>query len=75
VTFAGSHGGDKIYETDDDEDDGPGVAEVKETAAHFRQEKKNANGDDHDGPHEAADVAALAIATNTIAHLNLLRAY
>src|SRR5580704_17704427 len=59
-------------ETDDadyDEDDRVGVAEIKEAATHFRQQKENANGNNHDGPHEAADAATLAGATNAIAHL------
>ncbi len=45
------------------------LPKFEEAAAHFRQQKENANGNDHDGPHEAADAAALAGTTNTIAHL------
>jgi hypothetical protein len=69
VAFAGSESTGEIDETDDDEDYRPGVAEVKESAAHLRQEKKHADGDNDDGAHEAARGATLTGATNTITHV------
>jgi hypothetical protein len=68
VALAGSHGGSKADKTNDDKDDGPGVGEIEEAATQFRQEKENADGNDDDGTHEAADAATLTGATNTIAH-------
>ena len=38
-------------------------------AEHLLQQKKYADGDNNHRPHEAADAATLAIATDTIAHL------
>jgi hypothetical protein len=71
MAFAGSKGRGEADEADDDEDDRVGVAEIEEAAAHLCQQKENADGDNDDGPHEAADGATLASATNTIAHLYL----
>jgi len=68
MTFARSHSGGETDETNYDEDDGIGVAEVEKAATDFLQQKKYADGDNNDGPHEAADSATLASATNTIAH-------
>jgi hypothetical protein len=70
MAFAGGHGGSETDEADDDEDDGPGVAEVEESATHFGQQKKDADGDYNDGAHEASDSATLASATNAFAHLS-----
>ena len=70
MAFTGSEGRRKADEAYHDEDDRPGIAEVEVAAAHFLQQKKNANGDHNDGAHEAADGATLASATNTIAHLS-----
>ena len=70
MALAGSHRGGEADQTDYDEDDGIGVTEVEIAAAHLLQQKKYADGDDDDGPHEAADAATLAGATNTIAHLS-----
>jgi hypothetical protein len=69
MTFAGSKSAGEVDETNDDKNDRPRVAEIEEAAAHLRQEKKHANGDDDDGAHEAARGATLAGATNTIAHV------
>jgi len=69
MTLARSHRGGQADETDDDEDDWIGVAEVEVAAAHLLQQKKHADGDNNDGPHEATNAATLAGATNTIAHL------
>ena len=69
MALAGSHCGGEADETDYDEDDGIGVAEVETTAAHLLQQKKHAHSNNHNGPHEAADAATLAGATNAIAHL------
>lgn len=68
MALARSHSRGKADKTDYDKDDGIGVAEVEEAAAHFLQQKKYADGDNNDGAHEAADGATLASATNTIAH-------
>jgi len=70
MAFAGSHRGGEADKTDYDEDNGIGVAEVEIAAAHLLQQKKYADGDNNDRPHEAADAATLAGATNTIAHLS-----
>ena len=70
MAFTRSKGGGKVEEPDDDENDWPSVAEVEKAAAHFLQQKKYADGDHNDGPHEAARSATLACATNTVAHLS-----
>jgi hypothetical protein len=69
MAFARSHSGGQADEPDYDEDDWIGVAEVEVAAAHLLQQKKYADGDNNDGPHEATDAATLAGATDTIAHL------
>jgi hypothetical protein len=70
MSLAGSNGGGQADEADNDEDDGPGVAEVEEAATHFGEQKEHTDGNHHDGAHEASDGAALAIATNTFDHLS-----
>jgi hypothetical protein len=70
MALAGGHGRSETNETDDDENDGPGVAEVEVAAAHFGQQKKHTDGDNDDGAHEASNGATLAIASNTVAHLS-----
>ena len=70
MAFARSHRGGQADETDDHEDDWIGVAEVEVAAAHLLQQKKYADGDYNDRPHETADATTLAGATNTIAHLS-----
>jgi hypothetical protein len=70
MSFTRSRGGGETDETDHDEDDRVSVTEIEVAAAHFLQQKKYADGDHYDGPHEAADGATLAGATNTIAHLS-----
>ena len=70
MAFAGSECRSETDETDYDEDNRIGIAEVEVASAHFLQQKKHADGDDYDGPHEATDGASLAGATNTIAHLS-----
>jgi hypothetical protein len=72
MAFAGSHSRGEADETDYDENDRIGVSEVEVASTHFGQQKKHANGYDNDGAHEAADVATLAGATETIAHLCLI---
>lgn len=69
MALARSESRRETNETDYDENDRPGIPKFEEASAHFRQQKENANGNDHDGPHEAADAAALAGTTNAIAHL------
>ena len=69
MTFARSDSGREANQSNHDEDDRVGVAEVEVAAAHFRQQKKHADGHNDDGSHEAADGAALTVATNSIAHL------
>jgi hypothetical protein len=63
-------GARKVEEPDHDENDWPSVAEVEKAAAHFLQQKKYADGNHHDGTHEAARGTALACATNPVAHLS-----
>jgi hypothetical protein len=70
MAFAGSHRGSEAHETDYDKDHGIGVGEVEIAAAHLLQQKKYADGDNNDRPHETADATTLAGATNTIAHLS-----
>jgi hypothetical protein len=65
-----SRGRRETDETDHDEDDRISVGEIEVAAAHFLEQKKHADGDHYDGPHESADGATLAGATNTIAHLS-----
>lgn len=43
----------------------PGVPEVEVSATHLVEEEQDANGDDNRRAHEAANHAALAIATST----------
>jgi hypothetical protein len=69
MALTGGRGGRETDETDHDEDHGIGVGEIKVAAAHFLQQKKHTDGDNYDGPHEAADGATLASTTNTITHL------
>jgi hypothetical protein len=69
MALARSESGRETNETDHDENDGPGVPKFEEASAHFRQQKENANGNNHYRSHEAADAAALAGTTSAIAHL------
>jgi hypothetical protein len=70
MAFARGESGRQADQSDHDENDRPGVAEVEVAAAHFRQKEKHADSDDYDGAHEAADGATLAHTTNAIAHFS-----
>jgi hypothetical protein len=69
MAFGRSHSRGQTDQPDYDKDNWVGVTEIKVAATHFRQEKKYAHSNNYDGPHEAADAATLAGATNAIAHL------
>src|SRR5208282_5604592 len=71
MAFARCHCRCEADETNHDENNRVGIAEVEVTAAHFRQQEKHADGNDHHGAHEAADGATLAGASDAIAHLYL----
>jgi hypothetical protein len=68
VPFVRSQGTSQTDEADDDQDDGVGVAEIEEAAAHLLEEKENTDGDHGAWAHQAADAAALATTMNAIAH-------
>jgi hypothetical protein len=56
--------------TDDDENYGIGVAEIKVAAAHLLEEEEDADGDDDRGPKQGADLASRAMASWIVAHRN-----
>ena len=68
MSFRRSERAGEAQKSDNDQNDGPGVAEIKITAAQFREQKKQSDGDNNDWPFEAANCATLTTATNLIAH-------
>lgn len=69
MALARSESGRETDNPNHNEDDRPRIPKFEVAAAHFRQEEENAYGNNHDGPHETSDAAALAGTTNAIAHL------
>jgi hypothetical protein len=55
---------------DDDENYRIGVAEIKVAAAHLLEEEEDADGDDHRGTKQGADLASRAMASWIVAHRN-----
>jgi hypothetical protein len=68
MAFARSHGSSQLDYAHDNENDWPSMAEIERPEMCAVEEKQNANGDQHRGPHEAADGAALAVTMNAVAH-------
>lgn len=68
MAFGGSESRGQANESNDDDDNRIGVAEVEVAATHFRQKKKDADGYNDNRTHKAANGATLARATNTITH-------
>jgi hypothetical protein len=58
--------------TDDDENDRIRVAERKITAAHLVEKKKHADGNNDGGPHQPANRATAASASDTVTHQRIL---
>ena len=63
-----SHGGSQLDYAHDNENDWPGVVEIERASVRAIKEEENANGNQHRGPHQAADGAALAVTMNAVAH-------
>jgi len=68
MAFAGSEGTGETHEPNHDDDDRVGVAKIEKAAAHFLQEKEDADGYNNDGASKAANGATLAVAMKMIAH-------
>src|SRR5271155_4025265 len=72
MAFIGSERGSEADQADDDDNDGIGVAEIKEAAAELRQQEENADGDYNDRAHQATNCATLAVATDAITHSSIV---
>jgi hypothetical protein len=68
VAFTRRHRASQLDQAHDHKDYGPSVAEIEGTDVGAIEKEKDAKSDQHRGPHQSADSAAMAVTMNAVAH-------